>query len=477
MAKNAPIQPNSHQDDVSFIKENTVRGKFHLKINKFFLIVGIISFFILVIPIIIWRHTISKTIENLLGSMLSHSSSSVSPIPSGTPIISEPITNLHLTLVSSSATPTPASTIVVSGLPFYYTHPEGIFEIPKDTNSTIELVNPISQTQAISSLWKVCDETTSTVTICQEADQINIIIQASNTGYKIDHDSYERYIKAREENVFGDDPGYFILHQEVVPEIGFITQTITSTLANETTPIAGSTSSPLNTITSTVNYSTTRSIEKNIFIKDISTYVTSSYFQQNNIIYAIDISIPQAKYAEYSYIIHNLNEEIVFYPEAAANLPLYEPIKIISDPGDHIQMGVPIAWKKSEVSDSYTYAVTYSSPDGLMAVQFITYNDDTPVSKIVAGNFTLLLLNNYMTSDIMVTNDIVFPNGTEQLQWHSPRYDYQYYGITNFNSFGITFTVFSITYNINHITINQSIIDLLLSEFMVIYGVNVTPTP
>jgi hypothetical protein len=88
---------------------------------------------------------------------------------------------------------------------------------------------------------------------------------------------------------------------------------------------------------------------------------------------------------------------------------------------------------------------TFYAPDRHAVIQNMSYDDGTLVTKAMAGAFALELLKTYYATDIRITDDVVQPDGSERLTWHSRSGDYS--GVSFFETRGTTFLLFTTLYD------------------------------
>jgi hypothetical protein len=324
-------------------------------------------------------------------------------------------------------------------------HPNGIFDIASGGLPSSKQTAEIDQS-VDSEGWSVVHLDDYSASLHHDKSNITITIEATNTGYELDHKAREEFINARERKLFGDTPGYFKISQLTSQRVEMVTQTITNSLQISSIAISAPITSQ---ITGTVPYTITILTTKTVLDNGNPRLVTTRYWQFSNIIYAIDIWMDQDYSDNYLAQVDAITQKIIFYPNAASALPVYGHSYLESDPQGIVQISVPAGWTENVLNDAFTYAVTYYSPDRHAAIQLITYDDGNMISKSIAGSFTLLLLNSYMTADVMVTEDRVQTNGVEQLVWHSPRYNYDFKGISSFETIDeTTYILFSTVYDV-----------------------------
>jgi hypothetical protein len=423
------------------------------------LVLWAMLFLAILIALLLFTYFLYLPLTNILTRIEAGGSSS-SPIPPlstttvvpvSTFIINEPI--YQATQVTPIAEQHSQFPIINPG-PFL--HPKGIFEItPPDAEQSVN-----------SDDWSVTYLDDYSATLYHTISNITITIQATNTGYELDPEAREEFVSAREKKLFGDNPGYFIVDQYTSREAEIVTETITNSVEVNSMGITIPVTSP---ITITVPYTTTILTTKTVLDNGIPKLVASRYWQFGKIIYAVDIWMDKDLKGNYLDQVEAITKNMKFYPDVASILPIYGYSYLESDPKGIVQMSVPAGWTKETLNDTYTYAVTYYSPDRHAAIQLITYDDGSAISKSVAGSLTLLLLNSYMTPDVMVTEDLVRPNGIEQLSWHSPRYDPNFIGTSSFESLGgTTYMLYSVLYDMPYESLYFDILERSLNSYTIL---------
>jgi hypothetical protein len=163
-----------------------------------------------------------------------------------------------------------------------------------------------------------------------------------------------------------------------------------------------------------------------------------------------DLVFSKNYYSSYPHWIDQIFNAVKFHPENTVSKPAYAQISEVIDPHKQIRIKVPDGWINEVVSGEFTWVASYYSPDLHAVIQLLTYDDGELLSDAVAGNFALFLLNSYLSTNIMVTVDHMLPSGIEQLEWHSPRYNFNYIGTSSFHSFGTTFVMLTVMYDIDY---------------------------
>jgi hypothetical protein len=323
-----------------------------------------------------------------------------------------PLITPTMFVVQPTSTPEAPPVLLVSGLD-YYRDPEGLFEIVPDAVLPADLNYLVVDQQRIST-WFVAEESADSLVLVDSKKLITFTVQAINTGYEIDHTSLMRFIDAREQK---SGNRYTVDEKSDQKE-----------------------NTGKNSITVTKSYP-----------MDPSTIIgVTAYQQYSNMIAVTDLVFSKDYYSSYPHWIDQIFNAVKFHPENTVSKPAYAQISEVIDPHKQIRIKVPDGWINEVVSGEFTWVASYYSPDLHAVIQLLTYDDGELLSDAVAGNFALFLLNSYLSTNIMVTVDHMLPSGIEQLEWHSPRYNFNYIGTSSFHSFGTTFVMLTVMYDIDY---------------------------
>ncbi len=236
-----------------------------------------------------------------------------------------------------------------------------------------------------------------------------IYLQATNTGYELDFESFQRFVHAREANFFGSYNDYAQTDEQFSEEkrLAYVSKTVTFDGVPQT----------------------------------VETY----YDQQGQIIYAVDFWVNTDAYERYTPMFDEFFSGITVDSDKAAEADLYHWVWTFYGPGDLFSIKVPTAWRYEHDEAESVVLDTFYSPDEHAIIQNIAYDDGTAVSKSQAGAFALALLKNFYAEDIKITGDKVQADGSERLSWNSPSGDYS--GVSFFESRGTTFLLFTVMYD------------------------------
>jgi hypothetical protein len=249
-----------------------------------------------------------------------------------------------------------------------------------------------------------------------------------NVGYDIEFSAFERLVNNRELNAFGNMKGYIPVNTQLDSERR--RAKIIKRVEEDAKPIT----------------------------------IISNYILEDSWVCILEWELlPE----DASLIDETINERVIqslrLNKQSAANLKVYDikyhkPVVL-----DYFSYNVPIFWSEKQSSGQNTIVDTYSSPDEHAWVQSLVFNDETAISKRVAGLVTLFLLNNYYTKDIVITSDQIFPDGKERLAWYSP--SGKYHGISFFASIPPAFLLHSVIYDDNYGSIYLPVLNEVIQTF------------
>lgn len=259
-----------------------------------------------------------------------------------------------------------------------------------------------------------------------------------NVGYDIELSAFEKLVNNRELNMFSDMEGYIPVSPQLDSERRIAK--VIKRVEEDSKPIT---------------------IISNYLMEDSWVCILEWELQPEDAL-LIDEAINERMIQSF-----RLNKQ------AAANLKVYDikyhkPVVL-----DYFSYNVPMFWSEKQSSGQNTTVDTYSSPDEHAWVQSLVFNDQTAISKRVAGLVTLFLLNNYYTKDIVITSDQVFPDGKERLMWYSP--SGKYHGISYFASNSPAFLLHSVIYDDDYGSIYLPLLDEVIKSLQ-INTIQSTPT-
>jgi hypothetical protein len=290
-----------------------------------------------------------------------------------------------------------------------YTGSDGIFEFypPEDWDITAE---------DVASIWIEAPDYSGA-----------IFLEATNTIYKLDGVSFERFVDAREATDFAFFDNYFVLNSVIDQENGIAV------------------------------------VEKSLDYDGIPQNVVSYYYQDGLAILANDYWADDDRLDEYNgaydEFFNSLTTDTTMVDDVEPYLWIYE----FFGPNDLFFMEVPVSWRHEETTGNATAVDTFFSPDEHAVIQNITYDKGQPISKSEAGKFALGLLTTYYADDIKISDDQVQQDGSERLTWNSPGGDFS--GISSFESRGNTFLLFTTMWDLDYEDMYFPILDYTLSTY------------
>jgi hypothetical protein len=276
--------------------------------------------------------------------------------------------------------------------PTIYAHPDGIFDLYPPAG------------------WEV-ETKTGGATFTEPAGGSGFInVEVTNTSYQIDGPSFERFVDARDANLFGEFDGYEVINRQIDPDIG------------------------LARVTKRLNFGGEPQV------------VYTLYDQHSEVVFSLDFwasaDLAAAYREKYEEIISGATVDSV---QAAAVVDVYYWIYTFTGPGSLFEIEVPLPWTYETTEGEVAIVDTFYSPDDHGIVQNITYDDGVEINRSEAGAFALSLLRDYYAEDIIITDDQVQPDGSERLTWNSPSGNYS--GISFLETRGTTFLMFSVLWD------------------------------
>lgn len=273
-----------------------------------------------------------------------------------------------------------------------YSHPDGLFD----------LFPPVG--------WEVETKTGGADFTEPNGGSGYINVEVTNTSYQIDGASFERFVDARDENLFGRFDGYEVINRQVDTDIG------------------------LARVTKRLNFAGEPHV------------VFSLYDQHSAVIFSLDFwasdDLAAAYQEKYEEIIDGASVDST---QAASVVDVYYWVFTFSEPSGLFEIDVPLPWRYEPTVGEVATVDTFYSPDEHGIVQNIIYDDGTEINRSQAGAFALALLREYYAQDIVITDDQVQQDGSERLTWHSPSGDYS--GISFLETRGTTFLLFSVLWD------------------------------
>ena len=266
-------------------------------------------------------------------------------------------------------------------------------------------------------------------------DKLNYLVVRTNfTGDVLDANSFEGFVLAREANLYGQFLGNGQYYQDVERAIN---------------PASG-----LATVT------------KKLIIDHVSQAVVTSYLQDGQAIYTIDYWKPLANPEDKANLYVNSLDNLVVSKSSPNQTSAYPWTYTFHERNNAYTVEVPDSWTYEPRFETNTTLDTFYSPDRHAVFTGIVFNDGNPISKQVAGQFTLTLLRNYIAQDIHVTDDRIMANGGEKLIWNS--LNGKYHGDTRFIVQDQSLLIYSIVVDDAYDDVYMPVLERILDSFTVV---------
>ena len=245
------------------------------------------------------------------------------------------------------------------------------------------------------------------------ADQKGAVeVNVTNTGYTLDEQSFENFVRNSEDNFFAGRDQYI--------EQNFKADAATKTIT----------------------------VKKTFLFSNVTQVVVSVYHQEGQAIYAAhfwaDKDVADAYHAIYEDILNGLT----LNSKPVVNMSAYAFTYTFTGPNSLFTIDVPTAWSySSDTSVQYFVIDTFLSPDGHAAIQNIMYDDGTKVAGKDLAQFALNILNqNYSSGGgVKVSEEKQQPDGSDRLTWTTRQGGLS--GITFIELRGTAALMFSVLYD------------------------------
>lgn len=276
------------------------------------------------------------------------------------------------------------------------------------------------------------DETGGSIYIEALDASATINITITNTGYELDAESFEYFVRAREENFFYGYDNYEAGDETIEGDEGFA------------------------------------KMYKTLDYDGIPQQVFTIYDQRGAAIFALDFwsndDIAESTFQMFDAVIDTTYVD----GTNASDFTPYNFIYTFYGPNDLFTIEVPTPWTYEWDEDDYTVVDTFTSPDGYAQIENIAYDDGSAVSKSEAGAFALELLRSYYTNgadDIRITDDKIQSDGSERLIWESKTQNFG--GISFFETRGTTFLLFTVMVDNDYEDIYGDVLDDVITSYTI----------
>jgi len=241
---------------------------------------------------------------------------------------------------------------------------------------------------------KVSNNGSTTFTSPDSSEHLDIMVTFTNEN--LNNESFERFVNAREDNLFRQ----FTLSDHPITEVDRVLNFVQGT----------------------------SEISKRLVVEGSPYVVTTSYQKGDRVIYTMDFWFrdihPEFSLDQYSKILLSIG----FQGTAPYQPNIFEWVFRFCSTRHNFSFNVPVAWKSNSEERGNSSVYTFTSPDQHAVIQGIAFEDGEPISKSVAGEFALVLLRSYYAQDIWVYDNRILPNGAERVSWYSA--EGEYHGIS-----------------------------------------------
>lgn len=238
------------------------------------------------------------------------------------------------------------------------------------------------------SSWSVIHKSNS-VEFRDPAENAALHFQAIKTEYPLGDNTFERFITAREINVFGQYENYLEHDRQLDKD------------------------------------KQTYLVNKSLTTGGQNKYVLTYYHYANQVVYILDYWSNEANQDANDEIFTIIQNSVTYNEKAASKIDAFTIDDCWKYTNAYVTLEVPVYWELEHSQGEYTLVDTFYSPDERALLQIIVYDDGEQISRSVAGDFVQVLLRDFYTTDIDVTSDSVLADGRELLTWISSPPNYQ----------------------------------------------------
>lgn len=329
------------------------------------------------------------------------------PITTTTPFLVSQSTDNPVPQIIPSSTPRPPIQLKTK----IYHHPDNVF------------------TLRVPESWEI-NQDLNHASINDTQSKALINVYTVNTGYPLGEESFQRFVNAREINIFsGHDDFFEIDRQDSASESSII---ITKQFSNDGIP----------------------------------TSVETLYKQQDQAILILDFWSDRIDFDAYQDVLKEIQESISINTDAVSVQKIYSSDDKEITLNDYFSITVPPYWEIMHTSGEKTVVDTFSSPDELAFLQTVIYDDGQPLSRMVAGNLVRTIMREQYAKDMTVYSDTLLADGREKLAWNSKAGNYQ--GITWFESRDTTLLALTVMWDNDFTEYYQSILENMISTYKVL---------
>lgn len=254
-----------------------------------------------------------------------------------------------------------------------------------------------------------------------------IYITVTNTGYALESQAFDQFLKAREENFFAEFPGYEEINREI----------------NENH-----------------NYGF---VEKKVIFNEIPEMVDTYYFAEDQAVFVIDFWMEVEKEQDYKMMYHPMIESFQKDPALVKDFIIYNFIYEFRDSTDDFSFEAPISWLYQTVSEDGSIIDYFYAPDNQAYLQHIIFYADnntdqnTIIKKIYQANKSVF------TGDFdenLIEYEQTLDTGGKYLKWDTTDENWQFetvYYIDNGKVFALSGLIHKDFLEIYQTTINYGL--------------------
>ncbi|MBL8079749.1 MAG: hypothetical protein JNM55_17410 [Anaerolineales bacterium] len=241
------------------------------------------------------------------------------------------------------------------------------------------------------------------VYITEQKSGVFFYVSVTNTGYQLDADTYENFVKSTDDFYYASFDGYVLDDY------------------------------------SSSNAKDVILIDKSYEFEGRTQFVRSVYNQFGATSYTFEILGPESAIkgnSAYLTVFEDFIGSLEVDPDAANGLPIYGPTWNFVGPNEAMSIDVPLGWAY-QFDDHETYSdaliETLQSPDLAALIENVSVVDGNSYTMGNAGQMALFLLNDRYSSgsnDIRVSDIKTLNDGSEFWTWRSVKGGFS--GVTNF---------------------------------------------
>jgi len=277
--------------------------------------------------------------------------------------------------------------------------------------------------------WKI-DQDQNSASFSDPEGRALLNVYSVNTGYPLDDESFQRFVDARESNVFSGYDNFFEVDRW------------SSTDGNST------------------------DIKKQFLYGGEPKSVETLYSKQDHAIIILDFWSDQTSFDAYQDSLKEILESVSINPDAVSNQQVYSSESEKITQNESFSVAVPPYWWIRHTSGEKTTVDTFSSPDERAFLQTIIYDDGQPMSRMVAGNIVRTLLREQYAKDMIIYSDTLLSDGREKMGWNSKQGNYQ--GITWFETRGTTLLALTMMWDNDLTEYYQNTLEKMVNSYKIL---------